>query len=278
MRPRIRHVLLTALPLACPLGLASHSAAQSLTTAVPAPSPIGVPAGSAAIEQTRMGADPAPVIVAAFEGLGATFRGPHGMATLRNPSDNSLAVGRDHIVQTVNSRMAVFTKAGARYDTTGRVLYGPVNTNNMFRGFGGACEANNNGDAVVRYDQLVDRWLLVMPIFRRVRPPTAPPGPRRAALFVPPRVAPPPATPAPAPPANPATPPARPPAVPPVPADSGAFAMCYAISVTSDPFGAWDRYAFDRRLFPDYPRPDEHRRRGDREACLCRRSACDDRG
>ena len=34
------------------------------------------------------------------------------------------------------------------------MLYGPVNTNNVFRGFGGTCEARNNGDAVVRYDQL----------------------------------------------------------------------------------------------------------------------------
>jgi hypothetical protein len=237
------------------LGIATASPAQVPTAALLAPSPTGVPAGSAAIEQTRMGADPAPVIVAAFEGLGASFRGPHGPATLRNPSDNSLAVGRDHILQTVNSRMAVFTKAGARYDTTGQVLYGPVNTNNMFRGFGGACESNNNGDAVVRYDQLVDRWLLVMPIFRRVRPRTAPPGPRRAVLFVPPEVPPPAATPTPAPPATTGTPPARPPAVPPVPADSGAFAMCYAISTTADPFGPWDRYEFDRTLFPDYPRP-----------------------
>ena len=63
-------------------------------------------------------------------------------------------MGPDHIVQTVNSRMAIFTKTGRRYKETGRVLYGPVNTNNVFRGFGGTCEARNNGDAVVRYDQL----------------------------------------------------------------------------------------------------------------------------
>ena len=47
------------------------------------------------------------------------------------------------------------------------MLYGPVNTNNVFRGFGGTCEARNNGDAVVRYDQLAKRWLIVMPIFSR---------------------------------------------------------------------------------------------------------------
>ena len=63
--------------------------------------------------------------------------------------------------------MAIFTKKGKQFDTTGRALYGPVNTNNVFKGFGGKCEALNNGDAVVRYDQLADRWLIVMPLFRR---------------------------------------------------------------------------------------------------------------
>ena len=58
----------------------------------------------------------------------------------RNPSDNSLAVGPDHIVQIVNSRMAIFTKKGKRFDATARVLYGPVVTNTLFKGFGGACE------------------------------------------------------------------------------------------------------------------------------------------
>ena len=110
------------------------------------------------VEQTAGGTRPAAAIAAQFDGLGAGFEGPQGTATLRNPSDNSLAVGPDHVVQTVNSRMAIFTKKGRRYQDTGRVLYGPVNTSNVFRGFGGQCEARNNGDAVVRYDQLANRW------------------------------------------------------------------------------------------------------------------------
>ncbi len=122
------------------------------------------------IEQTTPGSRPPARIVHAFDGLGVGFEGPQGTASLRNPSDNSLAVGPDHIVQTVNSRMAIFTKTGRRYQETGRVLYGPVNTNNVFRGFGGTCEARNNGDAVVRYDQLARRWLIVMPIFGRADP------------------------------------------------------------------------------------------------------------
>ena len=46
----------------------------------------------------------------------------------------------EHIVQIVNSQMAIFTKKGKKFDTTGRVLYGPVPTNNVFKGFGGQCE------------------------------------------------------------------------------------------------------------------------------------------
>ena len=112
------------------------------------------------VEQTAEGERGAVTIAARFDGLGAGFEGPQGTAAFRNPSDNSLAVGPNHVVQIVNSRMAIFSKAG-------RVLYGPMNTNNVFRGFGGTCEARNNGDAVVRYDQLANRWLIVMPIFSR---------------------------------------------------------------------------------------------------------------
>jgi hypothetical protein len=125
------------------------------------------------IEQTAPGTRPPAALVASVDGMGVGFEGPQGTAALRNPSDNSLAVGPDHIVQTVNSRMAVFTKKGKRFDTTGRVLSGPANTNAIFKDFGGPCETYNNGDAVVRYDQLAGRWLLVMPIFRRLEPPHA---------------------------------------------------------------------------------------------------------
>jgi len=123
------------------------------------------PATAGAVEQVSDGTRAALVPVASFDGLGVGFAGQS--PPLRNPSDNALAVGPDHIVQIVNSQMAVFTKRGARFDTTGRLLRGAVPTNALFRGFGGQCEARNNGDAVVRYDQLAGRWLVVMPIFRR---------------------------------------------------------------------------------------------------------------
>jgi hypothetical protein len=204
--------------------------------------PLSAAKHSANIEQNYFGTKPAARLVASFDGLGAGFEGPQGVATVRNPSDNSLAVGPNHIMQTVNSRMAIFTKKGSMYDTTGRVLYGPVETRNVFRGFGGPCERINNGDAVVRYDQLANRWLIVMPTFRR--------SPSRKYDSLP---------------AQPGKPeklyiPAKDERLPvnarkPGNITDSSFCMCYAISTSPDPFGTYYRYEFERKLFPDYPRP-----------------------
>src|SRR5262245_16950257 len=114
------------------------SIAIGIVVAVPARSPRETAPG-VKVEQTSQGTGPAPKLIASFDGLGVGFTGPQGEAALRNPSDNSLAVGPDHIVQIVNSRMAIFTKKGAMFDTTGRVLQGPVPTNELFKGFGGRC-------------------------------------------------------------------------------------------------------------------------------------------
>jgi hypothetical protein len=226
------------------------------------------------VEQTAEGTQPAAALVAGFDGLGVGFEGPQGSASLRSPSDNSLAVGPNHIVQTVNSRMAIFSKRGARFNETGRVLYGPVNTNNVFRNFGdppspvglrraSTCESRNNGDAVVRYDQLAHRWLIVMPIFSRAaeRPDQPPVWSARAEPYPSPvGVAGQPGKPEPLfQPPRPATEPAPPSPLQgtqlkPVP-QNGPYSMCYAISTSDDPMGPYYRYEFLRPLFPDYPRP-----------------------
>jgi hypothetical protein len=122
----------------------------------------------ASIQQKTQGTKPPVKLIESFDGLGVGFGGSQGPGVGRNPSDNSLAIGPNHIVQVVNSRLAVFTKKGALFEGTGKVLYGAVSTNTIFKGFGGPCEARNNGDAVVRYDQLADRWLYVMPLFQRI--------------------------------------------------------------------------------------------------------------
>ena len=234
----------------------------------PPPVPPPIPPGAAAVEQTSQGTNAPLPAMASFDGLGAGFTGPQGSANFRNPSDNSLAVGPDHIVQIVNSRLAVFTKKGRQYNETGKVLYGPAATNSIFTGFGGPCESHNNGDAVVRYDQLAGRWLVVMPIFRPLSPEELKAGAESTAQLASPgqpaksgQLASPGA--ALKPPPNPPPPkplgpfPRKPGAKPGEAVDTpkGSFAMCYAVSTTSDPLGPYYRYAFERNLFPDYPRP-----------------------
>ena len=240
-----------------PAGGRGKVAQQSPTPITP---PVMIsPPGAAKVEQTSQGARQGATLVESFDGLGVGFEGPHGTATVRNPSDNSLAVGPNHVFQIVNTRMAIFTKKGKQYAQTGKVLYGPVATNTIFKGFGGACEATNNGDAVVRYDQLADRWLVVMPTFRRgaVRPDQPQPGHSGdpAQVSVPGKKD------QPGPPVRLFSPavqlnqPPQPRGQPPAPGPQGPYSMCYAISVGPDPFGPYYRYEFLRALFPDYPRP-----------------------
>ena len=246
----------------------SHLAIRSLLSLLPlllvlsACTPVApLPPSAGSVLQSHVGTSAAPRMETSFTGLGATFEGPQGTSVQRNPSDNSLAVGPDHIIQTVNTRTAIFTK-------TGEVLYGPVENSNFFHGFGGACEEINNGDTVVRYDQLAARWLVVMPIFqrlpRRVNEPAAPTPDDGPVMSTPGRVDQPgEAKPLYIP--EPLTPDqvaardaerqaerARRRAAP---QPDGTFAMCYAVSATADPLGAWYRYEFVRPLFPDYPRP-----------------------
>ncbi len=244
MRPVLRRR--TALAAALVAGVACARAIHSTVSP------------SAAVEQTVQGSRPPAAVITSFDGLGVGLQGPHGRWEARNPSDNSLAVGRDFVFQIVNTRMAIFRK-------NGEIVYGPVPTNILFKGFGGACEAHNNGDAVVRYDQLADRWLIVMPIFTRSKErPDQPPVWKASdrAYISPPGVSdqPGPAAPLFLPPVVPPTPPERPDTTPRVrpprpPEEKGPFSMCYAMSTSPDPLGSYYRYEFLRPLFPDYPRP-----------------------
>ena len=251
-----------------PTALASDNgddSAQDRRPEEPIPPPTPPPTLTAeeiALEQTSPGTRPAVPMLKSFNGLGAGFQGPQGTSNFRSPSDNSLAVGPDHIVQIVNSRIAVYSKKGKKYGETGTVLYGPVATKAVWTGFGGVCEARNNGDAVVRYDQLARRWLMVMPIFSRIGPDEFPrkAGPAAGEPVPPGELAKAGEASSPGPaaalPENPPQPPPPPqPGQRPPEKKEGVWAMCYAVSTSPDPLGEYYRYAFERTLFPDYPRP-----------------------
>jgi hypothetical protein len=69
-------------------------------------------------------------------------------------SDSNGAVGASQYVQWVNTKFAVFNKA------TGALVYGPVNGNTLWSGFGGACQTDNDGDGIAQYDKAAGQWVI----------------------------------------------------------------------------------------------------------------------
>lgn len=96
-------------------------------------------------------AAPAPNIT--FEGQSSVDSGGSPAGCICTPPDTNGAVGPTQYVQMVNSVMSVYDKGGAR-------LTGPTQINAMWANMPGQCRDNNNGDPVVVYDQLADRWLI----------------------------------------------------------------------------------------------------------------------
>src|ERR1044072_3532264 len=79
------------------------------------------------------------------------------------PPDTTVDVGPNHYVQWVNLRYAIYTLTrDAQNQITGYNLVAgfPKNGNVVWSGFGGTCQTNNDGDPIVQYDQLADRWIL----------------------------------------------------------------------------------------------------------------------
>ena len=69
------------------------------------------------------------------------------------PPDVSGDVGPNHYVQMINSVISIYDKQGTR-------LAGPTPINNLWRGQDNPCGRLNDGDPIVLYDQMADRWLV----------------------------------------------------------------------------------------------------------------------
>ncbi|MCA9973542.1 MAG: carboxypeptidase regulatory-like domain-containing protein [Anaerolineales bacterium] len=95
-----------------------------------------------ALSRVETGRTPSPLFT--FEGLGTD-----GFA----PPDTVGEVGPNHYIQMVNVSFAVFDKSGNQ-------LTAKIPFTNLFAGAGGVCQNNNDGDPIVLYDSLADRWLL----------------------------------------------------------------------------------------------------------------------
>ena len=75
------------------------------------------------------------------------------------PPDTNAAVGDRQVVQWVNVCYAVFDKR------SGAVVAGPFAGTNFWKGFGGPCEANNDGDIIIQFDKANHRWLAAQNVF-----------------------------------------------------------------------------------------------------------------
>lgn len=81
------------------------------------------------------------------------------------PPDSDGRVGPNHYIQWINVNFAI-------YDKSGTLLYGPAAGNSLFTALGPSspCVLHNDGDPLVVYDALADRWVLTQ--FAVDAPPT----------------------------------------------------------------------------------------------------------
>ena len=92
-----------------------------------------------------------------FDGIGALDTVASGGPFV--PPDTNGAVGATQFVQWVNVTFEVLDKR------TGATVLGPTPGNAFWKGFGGPCETRNDGDIVIQYDKMANRWVAAQPVF-----------------------------------------------------------------------------------------------------------------
>ncbi len=106
-------------------------------------------------ETTQGGTDPVLQDGQGTEAMPAPSASWDGINNLDGvvPADPTGAVGPSHYVQWVNLHLAIWTKSGT-------LVWGPNPGNVIWSGFGGPCDGCNDGDPIVLYDKLANRWLI----------------------------------------------------------------------------------------------------------------------
>jgi hypothetical protein len=147
-----------------------------------------------------------------YVGLGTGFNGTWTVEGVL-PPDTTMGVSNYQILQWVNVKLTVLNKSDGSVALGGS---GFVNANLIWSGLGSGsvCATENQGDPVVQYDRLSERWVLMQFAFttgRATQPPFR---------------------------SYPAPP----------------YAFCWAVSQTSDATGAYNLYQFSLPNLPDYPK------------------------
>jgi hypothetical protein len=112
------------------------------------PDPVGqVPSGASVNVQLGLN----------FDGLSAADTVASGGPFV--PPDTNGAVGATQFVEWVNVTFEIFDK------TAGTTILGPTPGNAFWKGFGGTCETRNDGDVIIQYDKLANRWVAAQRVF-----------------------------------------------------------------------------------------------------------------
>jgi hypothetical protein len=140
----------------------SIQSAQSTLQQTPFPQRTGSAISSSQPDPVARVPSGAPVSVHVglnFDGLSAADTVASGGPFV--PPDTNGAVGKTQFVEWVNVTFEVFDK------TTGGTIMGPTPGNAFWKGFGGSCETRNDGDIIIQYDKLADRWIAAQPVFAK---------------------------------------------------------------------------------------------------------------
>ncbi len=100
------------------------------------------------VVQRSFGALAMPAPIASFDGINSISSSCGCL-----PPDTNADVGATQVVETANVAFAVYNK-------TGGVLLSARPINTLFTGFGGPCQTRNDGDPVVLYDAIANRWFI----------------------------------------------------------------------------------------------------------------------
>ena len=103
------------------------------------------------VAQTTQGAGALAATGDSFDGLGII----NGVL----PPDPAGAIGPNHYIQMTNLSFAIWLRDDIEVGKPGPV-YGPFDNKTLWQGFGGRCESRNDGDPIVLYDHLADRWIM----------------------------------------------------------------------------------------------------------------------
>ena len=144
---------LSSVPPPPPKAEAAHKKIHRVKR-IPLPQSLQPDKADTALQKKATGTLPVGTIDV-IEGIGEGFVANGQTYQVQSfPADTTGAAGSTQYVQWVNTSVLVIDK------TSKQPVLGPVDGRVLWRGFGGNCEQFNDGDPIVLFDRLANRWVM----------------------------------------------------------------------------------------------------------------------